>query len=370
MSSVYSLTIYNNDVVVHRRGMPVETDCEMRKLKITELSYKTRRSIAFWSSNLPQENCNSMITLTFPQYYIYTSQAKRRLLNKFFIWLRRRFPEKDLTWLFWFCEYQKRGVPHFHIITDVRPNDFNSPDELLSFRLDLSKYWSDMVFRDYLKYQQDYIFSILSGSNNLAVEHEKHTSAGTNFEFTKSDIRRYAVKYAMKIEQKELPKEFLNGFGMWWGISKTVREIIESTAVTVDCDDSEFYHFIVSRYDKAQTEKFLKYRTLFNVADDFLFEIGHARRTYKKMSRKYFAYVSIRSDISESQRYIQSLFDWRNSQRETCAFLTDRELLDSLLQNNLVDKKPDKYYYFFRGHLMPYHTFKRKDKIKCLVNLS
>jgi hypothetical protein len=93
----------------------------------------------------------------------------------------------------WFLEFQRRGAPHFHLLL------FNLGFvELVELQRWVSTSWAEIVNHLDLK------------------EYEKHLKAGTRTEKIKKSHFGYALKYAAKMKQKEVPVEF-SDIGRFWG---------------------------------------------------------------------------------------------------------------------------------------------------------
>ncbi len=104
--------------------------------------------------------------------------------------------------LFWFVEFQRRGVAHFHCFCTHRlPKDW------------LARAWYEIV-----------------GSGD-----ERHRSAGTRIETIRAGRNgtiSYAKKYARKQEQKTLPDMLKDqGFGRFWGIIGSRRVVVAATSL-------------------------------------------------------------------------------------------------------------------------------------------
>jgi hypothetical protein len=100
----------------------------------------------------------------------------------------------------WFLEFQQRGAPHFHILTDW-PLPKNRGNKVLWYSR-IAKRWYDIVD---------------SGD-------EKHLQAGTRTETLRSKEggARYAVKYAQKMKQKKVPQGY-EDVGRFWGHTRAVK---------------------------------------------------------------------------------------------------------------------------------------------------
>ncbi len=141
-------------------------------------------------------NYTVFITLTYPSEFNRDGRASKRDLDVFIKRFRYRVSVADFDLpassrvkfsAFWFLEFQKRGAPHFHLFcTHSIP------------RLELSKIWYEIV-----------------GSDD-----SRHLLAGTRIESIRSGkfgMVSYALKYAAKAEQKEIPSDYVN-CGRFWGV--------------------------------------------------------------------------------------------------------------------------------------------------------
>jgi hypothetical protein len=301
------IEIHKNDVIVRRQKDPegyLSDDSSYEKemisnflsagddfeglesegyTKITELTYASFSRLAFLGNNLPV-SMPSMITLTFGAYCPRSGGVLKYNLDKFRNWLkyqfRKFFPEQELFYL-WVLEFQDRGVPHFHIITNI---DFGkreikrfkkkkksggfywsqySTDKEFEFKI--SRYWSKTVYKDLLKNPNDYYCFLddktRRGSNYIDSEgffrkeedrilfegfKDDHRKAGVRFEYEKRDLGRYIVKYTSKREQKSLPLIYRGGLGRWWGCSYSLNRKIEESKKVYRITP-ELYTYILSK---------------------------------------------------------------------------------------------------------------------------
>lgn len=154
--------------------------------ELGEWSKESRQRLMFVAANTPVE-FTTMLTLTYPNIEQDGKLVKKHL-NHLLSLLRYHHP--TLSYL-WFLEWQRRGAPHFHILVNVFvPKDW------------LSETWYRIV-----------------GSGN-----PDHLKAGTKAEALrkKDGGKRYAVKYATKMYQKEVPEGYRN-VGRMWGCSRDVK---------------------------------------------------------------------------------------------------------------------------------------------------
>ena len=182
-----------------------------RRGEITELSEAARGRLAAraWALTAEGYEPAGMITLTAPANWseIYVCDADgvtlgggrvlKRHLDTFRKRLGRFLARYGLgEWsALWFLEFQRRGAPHIHLML------FGcalSPALLRALRSWCGPAWSSIV------------------GNPSKFEQEKHKRAGTRVEKMKCKHFGYAVKYATKTEQKEVPTYFRD-VGRFWG---------------------------------------------------------------------------------------------------------------------------------------------------------
>lgn len=143
-----------------------------------------------------------MITLTYPNEYSNNGVEVKYHLNRFTKFLKSK--NCQYTWV---IEFQKRGAPHFHLITDTYID-----------KKEVSNEWFNIV-----------------NSGDL-----RHLEAGTRTErlrLGRVGAKSYVRKYINKSEQKEVPEEYKN-VGRFWGHSdaeynKEVLEIDQEEAFNI-----------------------------------------------------------------------------------------------------------------------------------------
>ena len=146
-----------------------------------------------------------MHTLTYPSEYPSDGITVKYHLRRYCQELRRissRLGHKH-TSIFWFLEFQKRGAPHFHLLT----TDF------YSFR----------------RCQQLWFAIVNSGDL-------KHLSAGVRVEklkYGKKGMIAYAKKYAVKQIQKIVP-EFYENVGRFYGVYGLKKVVAAGVTFFVD----------------------------------------------------------------------------------------------------------------------------------------
>jgi hypothetical protein len=128
----------------------------------------------------------------------------------------------------WFLEFQARGAPHLHLIIF---DCVMSRELIIRSRRWVGRAWSQIV------------------GNPDKEEAKKHCRAGTQVARMKSKHFGYAVKYATKTEQKDVPEEF-KAVGRFWGVwnYKAVPPVIHDFKLdcSTDNDLSKFWDAVVS----------------------------------------------------------------------------------------------------------------------------
>ncbi|WP_462273673.1 rolling circle replication-associated protein [Methanohalophilus sp.] len=174
-----------------------------------------------------------MITLTYPGQYTSDGATVKGHLRAFLQALRR--VNNDVSYL-WFLEFQKRGAPHFHVLT----RGIQITKERKEW---VSKRWYAIV-----------------GSKD-----ERHLRAGTRTESVrkKDGAKRYAVKYAYKMKQKRVPEGYRN-VGRFWGHSKDVKPI---PIAEVECNEDDIIAGLeIGEWEYLRGDA-LHYRVLYGVSD-------------------------------------------------------------------------------------------------------
>lgn len=186
---VEKMEIYRTDVKLKYSGKGLKkSECPKRG-NVTKLSSKSIKKLAFYAQNTDVKFV-SFVTLTYPGVFPGSGVECKAHLNTFMSWLRSRY--KGVNYL-WFMEFQQRGAPHFHVMTDC---------DLVNIKSEISERWYRAV-----------------GSGD-----ERHLRAGTNTQRIRKEdgCARYVAKYAAKQYQKEVPSKFSDS-GRFWGASRDVK---------------------------------------------------------------------------------------------------------------------------------------------------
>lgn len=175
---------------------------------ITGLSGKSGRRMAFEFAKLGDQLAY-METLTMPPDAVADGRVLKKALNVYLQRVRR-----DGGGYGWFLEFQRNNSPHFHVFL-TKPTSNNSQE--------LSKMWAG-IYCQALKSSQDF-FSVYDDS--ILVRMSK-ASGRTERLRKEGGAWRYAMKYACKSEQKEVPSAFEN-VGRFWGIGGTLAGTVANT---------------------------------------------------------------------------------------------------------------------------------------------
>jgi len=237
IGNVTGIEIYRSDVVVKREGYaPAVKD--RTRAPIREFSKKSRQRLAFTAANTDVV-FRSMITLTYPRDFPSDGRLVKRHLNRFLQWFKR---DSGGVSLLWFLEFQRRGAPHVHILSDRMVPRGVEDRRGLRFRVSAS--WYRIV-----------------DSGDI-----RHHAAGTRTERLRSleGGRRYAVKYAMKMKQKVVPEAYQN-VGRFWGCT---RDVPPKPLDVIRCTEDDI-RGILENYSEYYREDKPLSRVLYNVGSLF-----------------------------------------------------------------------------------------------------
>lgn len=138
-------------------------------------------------------------------------------LNKFLIYLKRSMERFEYVW---FLEFQRRGAPHFHILLTL-PGPGKCERELVA------EIWSKIAEPVDLAYtgisspygRKNAVMGI-STRDSVFKQHRRQRT----WEAVRSEdgAARYALKYALKAKQKDVPSVYRD-VGRFWGRSGGVK---------------------------------------------------------------------------------------------------------------------------------------------------
>ncbi len=168
----------------------------------------------------------SQICLTYHFSMPENGEAVKKQLNSFLTLLRERAPGVKYVWV---LEFQKRGVPHFHLFTDQEYTN-------KKFHLWCAFVWNRILGES----KQHYAF-------------QAHQN---NFMAWQMDSGKYLAKqYLGKLDQKIVPEQY-EGVGRFWGNSRNMiplwQEIIPGKTIC------EWVYKVAVRIVTKRREKYLR----------------------------------------------------------------------------------------------------------------
>lgn len=207
---VVGYKVFSNDIVVIRKARNPEAltsrlEGSGPRGKITILSAKSRRRLAFIAANSPIKLC-SFLTLTYPAEFPSDGKLVKRNLASILSAIRRRFPGAHYLW---FLEFQKRGAPHIHAFFEI---EVPLPHVTLRRKL---RERDAIVNANLQQWASRRWFEIVNSGD------EKHLRAGSCWEVVKKadGAARYVAKECSKTIQKWVPEGYQD-VGRFWGTSR------------------------------------------------------------------------------------------------------------------------------------------------------
>lgn len=206
---------------VKRKSLLQGRQKESTRGEIKELSRKSRNKLAAICLGT-QVEFKSIITLTYhaiPEDGKKVKSDLNYILNYF-----RRNTEMEYLW---FLEFQKRGAPHFHILSSIAYDK--------EMHTKMGEIWTK---RQYKRLNTDNAIACL----RFNTAQTRGKVRGIWEDVRKEDgARRYALKYALKTYQKHVPEGYRN-VGRFWGHSKAVAIQWEDWQETEESEVKAFLH--------------------------------------------------------------------------------------------------------------------------------
>ena len=229
-NNIVGAYIFLNDIKIKRVGPSPKITDSMGKEPIREFSYKSRKNLMFVASNT-EVIFKVVLTLTFPTWFPTNGKIIKKMLRKFLNHLLKHFDGLEYLW---FCEFQERGAPHFHVLLSCKEYS--------------------VEFAHWVAFE----WFMIVGSRDW-----EHLKTGTRTEKIREQEggKRYAVKYGAKMKQKEVPEGFEN-VGRFWGHSKGVKPILKD--VKAGDTDVLLEMFTQNKWVKRAIEK--EYEIVYNVS--------------------------------------------------------------------------------------------------------
>lgn len=225
---VSSVDIYRRDVVVRRVRI---VGCKQPPPKengrvIKEFSDRSMRALIHKAKNCDADFL-SMLTLTYPVEFPMNGGKVKRHLKSFAKAYRETFESRCLWWM----EFQRRGAPHFHLLSeeDLAANDGGlvTVERRRKANRGALEFQTNRECANWLAYRW---FNIVGSKD------PKHLKAGTAWEVVRSEEGAwvYAAAHAGKRKQKKPPEGFENVGRFWGEIGKLNVERIGSVKVTAE----------------------------------------------------------------------------------------------------------------------------------------
>jgi hypothetical protein len=158
---------------------------------------------------------SSILTVSYGANYPVDGKQSKLHLKKLLQYLGNRGCVDYL----WFAEFQTRNAPHFHLLLDFGQSGIEK------FRYDVARFWAEMVAplnTYYSMLRLDKKTGELKAKGRFPIDAQEAVyrvnSHPKQWEILRSADggARYAMKYAMKKEQKKVPQNFQN-MGRFWG---------------------------------------------------------------------------------------------------------------------------------------------------------
>ena len=212
-------TYDNTQLQVRRIGLPRgHTDADATRGEVVELSRKSLGRLAF-RAKLASRQFKSLITLTYATAPTSGKTAKRHLRMML---QRLRRMSRDIRYL-WFVEFQRRGAVHFHILTNIE----------VQAAATRSRWWRAWAAAT-TDNERDY--------ENVLYVHDRRGHGWQNLRSPEA-AARYVSKYALKKEQKLVPKGYGN-CGRFWGNSRNLG--IPEADMTLHVSHAELMHALAA----------------------------------------------------------------------------------------------------------------------------
>ncbi len=170
------------------------------------------------TANATKIEFKSMITLTYPNLYPKDGRIVKAAMNN----LLTTFRDRHWGSYLWFLEFQARGAPHFHILSEINAI---TP----RMRVCLAEVWVGRWSKENWFYDEAEFRAV--GKDECRWEMMARTLSKAYYFILRRETwellrskdagRRYTTKYATKEYQKEVPDGF-EGIGRFWGCSKNV----------------------------------------------------------------------------------------------------------------------------------------------------
>ena len=184
---------------------------------ITKLTNKARKRLA-WTALATAVEFRSIITLTYGRYGGENGDQVKGDFRRFAQWMTRYSVGNYL----WVLEFQRRGKPHFHIVTELSEPTTRDRANMATAWLRAQGLKPDRLGMVTVAAARLPLDAHQAYEDNYAVT--AHAKSWEPIRAT-NGAAHYLVKYAAKPYQKDVPENYQN-VGRFWGASSGVREKI------------------------------------------------------------------------------------------------------------------------------------------------
>ena len=192
------ISVFSRQIILTpglRRGSLVLPDREHSPRGIvTVFSPRSAARAAFVANN--SLGIHSMATLTY-RIAPPDGHVVKKHLNRLLTYLRSKLP---FFRYFWFLEFQRRGVVHYHLCSSLPPTDVSRALVMQAWVRCSDQDHDPVVLRQHMR-PANFIPWRMSGT--------------------------YVRKYAAKLAQKQLPPG-MDSVGRWWGASRLLAPVLRA----------------------------------------------------------------------------------------------------------------------------------------------
>jgi hypothetical protein len=261
VNPIVSVTVHNNGVMVVKRESKLQGQIPdgLAGRKDRKIKMLTSKSLARLIATIQATDVEfkTLLTLTYPEIYPKNGEAVKRGLAV----LLQNLRDNGMKDYLWFLEFQRRGAPHLHILTDhgaITPQMRIRVTECWVNHIANSDwFWNNAILASVGSDKCEYEVVARNLRTSFAVTIHKRS-----WEYLRSQdgAKHYVTKYAAKSFQKEVPKMYEN-VGRFWGCS---RGVSLKGGYKIDTTEDELRQFLEQQgHTTANWDILPKY--LFNV---------------------------------------------------------------------------------------------------------
>ena len=240
----YFFSFYPKDIRIRPFLKKMTPTPDNGRSEVTGFSRASQRRLSFVARN-SGEILISQFCMTYHKIRPDGSASKKHL-NHFLTTLRQRFPELRYLWI---MEFQKRGVVHFHLFSNLRPST--------ALRLRLARLWNK-----------------ITGEGE---EHRRFHASPTNFIKWVMGSGNYVTKYLQKMEQKGVPEDYTN-CGRFWGSSRGLLPVPYQFSM------EEILQYLPYDQDPVHSAKFIR-RTILKCYESALRRVKKKRVNLRRSKK-------------------------------------------------------------------------------------